>query len=71
MRKPSIPDGAPIWLRTTLEILCGRRKNKISVPPPRTLTFSSPPTKSECEALYAYVNDVRNSLQSLIERFDE
>jgi hypothetical protein len=70
MKKPSIPDGTPVWLRTTLEILTGRRKNAIAAPPPRTLTFSSPPTQAECEALYAYVNDVRNVLDRLLSRFD-
>lgn len=71
MRKPAIPDSTPPWLKTTLEILTGRRRNKITIPPPRTLTFSASPTQAECEALYAYVNDVRNALQDIIQRFDE
>lgn len=70
MKKPAIPDGTPVWLRTTLEILCGRRKNGISIPPARTLTFSSPPTQAECEALYAYVNEVRTALDRLLTRLD-
>jgi hypothetical protein len=70
MKKPSIPDGTPVWLRTTLEILTGRRKNAIVPPAPRTLTFSNPPTQAECEALYAYVNDVRNVLDRVLSRLD-
>lgn len=70
MKKPAIPDGTPIWLRTTIEIICGRRKNRIAAPPARTLTFSSPPTQAECEALYAYVNEVRTALGQLISRLD-
>jgi hypothetical protein len=70
MKKPAIPDAAPAWLRTTIEILCGRRGNRITVPPAQTLTFSASPTKAECEALYAYVNDVRSVLQQVIERLD-
>lgn len=71
MRKPPIPTSAPDWLRTTLEILTGRRRNKIAVPPAQTLTFSASPTQAECEALYAYVGEVRSSLESMVRRFDE
>lgn len=70
MSKPPIPSSAPPWLRTTLEILTGRRRNKIAVPAAQTLTFSASPTKAECEALYAYVGDVRSALAQLIERMD-
>jgi len=70
MKKPAIPDGTPVWLRVTLEIITGRRRNAIEAPAPRALTFSSPPTKAECEALYAYVNDVRNKLDALLSRLD-
>lgn len=70
MKKPAIPDGTPAWLRTTLEIIMGRRKNAIAPPAAQALTFSSPPTQAECEALYAYVNDVRNVLERLLSRLD-
>jgi hypothetical protein len=70
MKKPSIPDGTPLWLRAMLEIITGRRKNNIPAPAPRTLTFSATPTQAECEALYAYVNDVRNVLEALLSRLD-
>jgi hypothetical protein len=39
-------------------------------PPLRNLTFSATPTKTECEALYSYVNDVRASLDALLNRLD-
>lgn len=70
MKKPGIPDTAPRWLRDWLEILAGRRRNRITAPALRTLTFSSPPTKAECEALYAYVNDVRSAVDAILTRLD-
>lgn len=70
IKKPGIPVNTPEWLKTLLEILIGRRNNKITVPKFEELTFSSTPTKAECEALYSYVNSVRSSLESLINRFD-
>lgn len=69
-KKPGIPADAPAWLKTTLEIMLGRRGNQITIPAQRTLTFSVIPTKFECEALYAYTNDVRNALEQIIKRFD-
>ncbi|SOD42350.1 hypothetical protein [Nitrosovibrio sp. Nv4] len=70
IKKPGIPVGTAPWLKTLLEILTGRRGNKITVPKFEELTFSTIPTKAECEALYSYVNSVRSSLESLINRFD-
>lgn len=70
MRKPSIPSGVAPWLREILEVVIGRRQNKIDVPPARALTFSATPTKAECEALYAYVHDVRAALDALVSRLD-
>ncbi|ODT85354.1 MAG: hypothetical protein ABS69_00855 [Nitrosomonadales bacterium SCN 54-20] len=70
IKKPGIPANTPEWLRNMLEILVGRRNNKITVPASQNLTFSTTPTKAECEALYSYVNEVRTSLESLINRFD-
>lgn len=70
IKKPGIPLGTPPWLKTMLEILTGRRGNRITLPPFRTLTFSAPPTQAECEALYAYINSVRDSLEQLISRMD-
>lgn len=70
MKKPGIPDTTPRWLRDWLEILTGRRRNKIAVPLPRTLTFSASPTKAECEALYAYCNDVRSAVEAILTRLD-
>jgi hypothetical protein len=69
-RKPGIPAGTPAWLKIFLEIIAGRRGNKIAVPPRQNLNFSATPTKAECEALYSYVNDVRGSLDALVNRLD-
>jgi hypothetical protein len=70
IRKPGIPPGTPEWLKTFLEIISGRRGNRIAVPAQEILTFSASPTKAECEALYAYVNSVRASIADLINRLD-
>lgn len=70
IKKPGIPVGTPPWLKTMLEILTGRRGNRIALPAFRALTFSAPPTQAECEALYAYINSVRDSLEQLISRMD-
>jgi hypothetical protein len=70
IKKPGIPVGTPPWLKTMLETLTGRRGNRIALPAFRALTFSAPPTQAECEALYAYINSVRDSLEQLISRMD-
>jgi len=70
IKKPGIPAGTPPWLKIMLEILTGRRGNRVTLPAFRTLTFSAPPTQAECEALYAYINSVRDSLEQLISRMD-
>ena len=69
-KKPGIPAGTPAWLKIFLEIIAGRRGNKIAVPLRQNLTFSATPTKAECEALYSYVNDMRASLDALVNRLD-
>lgn len=70
VKKPGIPAGTPEWLKTMLEILTGRRGNRVEAPRFQTLTFSATPTKTECEALYGYTNTVRDSLEQLINRMD-
>lgn len=70
IKKPGIPAGTPEWLKTMLEILTGRRGNRVEAPRFQTLTFSATPTKAECEALYGYTNTVRDSLEQLINRMD-
>ncbi|HEU4854390.1 MAG TPA: hypothetical protein VFS89_03780 [Nitrosospira sp.] len=70
IKKPGIPENAPAWLRTTLEILEGRRGNRVTIPAAANLTFSATPTQAECEALYEYTNDIRTALSSIISRFD-
>lgn len=70
LKKPGVPAGAPEWLKTMIEILTGRRGNKIEAPRFQILTFSATPTRAECEALYAYTNTVRHALEQLISRMD-
>ncbi|KIO48184.1 LamG-like jellyroll fold domain-containing protein [Nitrosospira sp. NpAV] len=70
MKKPGIPAGTPEWLKTLLEIIIGRRGNAIEIPRFQTLTFSATPTKAECEALYAYTNEVRRSVENILARLD-
>jgi hypothetical protein len=70
IKKPGIPAGTPAWLKTTLEILTGRRGNRVELPKFQALTFSDTPTRAECEALYRYINAVRHSLEQIIKRLD-
>ncbi len=70
IQKPGIPNDTQPWLKTTLEILMGRRGNAIDVPEVPDLTFSATPTQAECEALFASVKATRDSLQQLKDRFD-
>jgi hypothetical protein len=70
IKKPGIPAGTPEWLKTMIELLTGRRGNRIMPPLFRALTFSAVPTRAECEALYAYTNDVRLAVERLITRLD-
>lgn len=70
LKKPGVPSGTPEWLKTTLEIMLGRRNNKITVPGEQALTFSATPTQAEVQALYAYLNEVRGSLNELVNRLD-
>ena len=70
IKKPGIPAGTPEWLKTTIEILIGRRGNKIEAPEFQTLVFSATPTKAECEALYSYINEVRTAVENILTRLD-
>jgi hypothetical protein len=70
IKKPGIPAGTPDWLKTMMEILTGRRGNRIEAPKFQRLTFSETPTQSECEALYSYTNTVRAALEQVISRMD-
>ncbi len=54
-----------------IDVLTGRRGNKITPPTKATLTFSATPTQAECEALYAYVNNVLRALVSVVNRMDQ
>jgi len=70
IKKPGIPNGTPEWLKTMMEILTGRRGNRIEAPKFQQLTFSPTPTQAECEALYSYTNAVRTALEQVIARTD-
>ena len=70
IQKPDIPSDAQPWLKTTLEIMMGRRGNAIDVPEIPEITFSATPTQAECEALYSSVKAMRDALNQLKGRFD-
>ena len=76
MKKMSIPAGPAtpqfaLAVKDNLEVMAGRRGNKISLPTVQDLTFSSPPTQAECQALNTYVNEWAKTLKTFILRFDE
>ena len=75
-KKLQIPQGTtatPEWVRAVrdiIEILTGKRNNKIKVPTIQALTFSSPPTQAELNAFFAYQQTWNEALQSIVTRFD-
>ena len=75
MKKPALPDpanqGFPEAIRTWLQIITGRRENRIPLPAYTALTISNPPTQAECRALLAYSNKINDALRALIGRLDE
>ena len=75
MKKPALPDptnrGFPEAVRSWLQIMTGRRENRIALPPFQVITISNPPTQAECRALLAYSNSMNTALRALIERLDE
>lgn len=78
MKKSQIPEtngqATPDFVRAAkenIEVMTGRRKNKITVPTIQTLSFSSTPTQAECAALNSYVNAWAQALKSLIARLDD
>jgi hypothetical protein len=58
-------------VRDHLEVMTGRRRNKIALPTLQQLTFSNPPTQAECAALLAYTNAWAVVIKALVGRFDE
>lgn len=83
MKKSSIPEtngqATPELVRAlkdNVEVITGRRKNKITLPTLQAdntspvLTFSNPPTQAECKALRDYVNAWAGIVQSLVARLD-
>ncbi len=78
MKKESVPETngqpTPQFVRSVkdnIDVMAGRRKNKLSLPTVQTLTFSSPPTQAQCQALNSYVNSILLALQQLAARFDD
>jgi hypothetical protein len=75
VKKPALPEptipGFAESVRTWLQIICGRRNNRVTVPEPLTLTVSNPPTQAEVRALLAHVNRVTVSLHALVNRLDQ
>lgn len=77
IKKPSIgrsyPPSKQDWeaMIETIEILTGRRgDDDLATPALTPLTFSNPPTKAECEALFQYVNRQRAAIKIIVERLD-
>jgi hypothetical protein len=57
-------------VRDILEIITGKRNNKIKLPTLQTLTFSSPPTQAELNAFFAYQQTWHQAIQALVSRLD-
>ena len=77
MKKKNIPDtggkATPEFVaavKDNIEAMSGRRGNKIALPGIQALSFSATPTKAECEALNAYVNEWAKAMSALVARFD-
>lgn len=70
IQKPGIPSGTPTWLKAMIETIIGRRGGRTRLPELQTLTFSATPTKAECEALNAYVNEWGKAMKSMVERIE-
>ncbi len=70
IKKAGIPADTEAWQKTNWEIILGRRGNAVPVPAKKNLTFSASPTQAECEQLFAHVDEVRDSLEKIIRRFD-
>lgn len=78
MKKPNIPatngQATPEYVRAVkdvIEIVTGRRGNKLDLPDLQTLTVSNPPTQAEVQAMNAYVNEWGKVLIALEARLDE
>lgn len=67
-KKPAIKDLAGAI--TTLEQLTGRRGAKLPAVTPTKLSFSNPPTQTECQALAARVVYLEKCYEALRERLD-
>jgi len=77
MKKPTIsrrfPPDKQTWEAVVelLEILTGRRKNKLDAVALTPLSFSNPPTQAEVQALYQYTNRVQAGLAAIAGRLDD
>ena len=77
MKKQNVPEtngvATPAFVgsvKDNIEVITGRRRNKITLPTLQTLTFSATPTQAEYLALNAYVNAWAQVLQNIIARLD-
>lgn len=76
MKKPPIPErqnDPNAWanIRMTLDILMGRRGNKIQPITVKKLTSVAAPTKAEYDALASQVVYLQQQFNALVARFDE
>jgi len=75
-RKREIPAGAlptSAWVEAVtdnLQVITGRRRNTIFVPPALNLTISVSPTQVECQALVSAYNQLRTTMAALMARLD-
>lgn len=70
IKKAGIPNDAPKWLKTNMEIILGRRGNSIDLPELPELTFSATPTQAECQALFDNLKATYSAVKQFKDRFD-
>jgi hypothetical protein len=77
VKKEQVPAGnlpTPEWVRAVrdnVEIITGKRDNKLKVPTLQVLTFSSTPTQAQMQSLNAYFNAWATQVEALVERLDD
>lgn len=57
-------------VKENIEILTGRRGNKIILPEIQTLSFSATPTQAEYQALNQYINAWTAVMKALVTRIE-
>ena len=58
-------------MKENIEVITGRRNNKIAQINVRQLVAAAAPTKAEYDTLAAYVSIVANTVNALLQRLDE